>query len=285
MAIDNFIPEIWKAELETEFHAAQIVIPTVNGKVDGEIARGNTVKITGAFTPQIQDYKANGRVLQTQVLDDSGQDLLIDQEKAVSFYVDDIDRVQAAGSFDAYTVSAGLALAEDAESFLLGKTLTESKSLNVTGSSPVTVDTAEKARKALLTIRQYLNEQKLPTTQRYAVVNPAFASFLIDQLSDASYAGTDAELRNGVLGRIYGMTVLESPLLGDLTKPTVVGYHSAGIAFAGQIDTIRANPAHDRFATQVDMLRVYGGKVIRQDLVASFVSGGVTANPASAFLS
>ena len=33
-------------------------------------------------------------------------DLLIDQEKAFSFYVDDIDRVQAAGSFDAYTQAA-----------------------------------------------------------------------------------------------------------------------------------------------------------------------------------
>jgi hypothetical protein len=32
-------------------------------------------------------------------------------------------------------------------------------------------------------------------------------------------------------------------------------------------------------------LNVYGGKVIRQELTASFVSGGVTANPTSAFLS
>lgn len=285
MAIDNFIPEIWAAELETEFHAAAIVIPTVNGKYVGEIASGNKVKITGAFTPNIQDYKAAGRVLTTQVLDDSGQDLLIDQEKAVSFYVDDIDAVQAAGSFEDYTVASGQALMEDAESFLLGKMLTESHGLNITGASPVTIDDAAKARKALLDIRKYLNEQKIPTGNRYAVINPAFASFLIDQLSDASYAGGDGELRNGVVGRIYGMTVLESPLLGDLAKPTAVGYHTAGVAFAGQIDTIRANPAHDRFATQVDLLRVYGGKVIRQNLVASYVSGGVAQNAASTFLS
>lgn len=285
MAIDNFIPEIWSASVETEFHAAQIVIPTVNGKYDGEIARGNTVKITGAVTPTIVDYKAAGRVINPEELDDDGQDLLIDQEKAFSFNVDDIDRVQAAGSMEDWTVSAGQALAEDAEDFLLGKMLTESFGLNITGSAPVTIDSAEKARKALLDIRKYLNEQKLPMTQRYAVINPAFASFLIDQLSDASYAGGDNELRNGFVGRIYGMDVLESPLLGDLAKPTAVGYHANGVAFAGQINSVESLRNTTKFADIVRGLNVYGGKVIRQNLVASYVSGGVAQNAASTFLS
>lgn len=285
MAINNFIPEIWAPELQLEFHANQIIIPTVNGKYDGEVARGNTVKITGAVTPSIIDYKAAGRVINPEDLDDDGIDLLIDQEKAFGFNVDDVDRVQAAGSFEDYTASAGRALAEDAEDYVAGLLLSQSFGLNITGSSPVTIDSADKARKALLDIRKYLNQQKLPMSQRYAVVNPAFASFLIDQLSDASYAGGDGELRNGVIGRIYGMDVLESPLLGNQSLPTAVGYHSAGVAFASQINEVEALRNPTKFADIVRGLNVYGAKVIRQNLVASYVSGGVAQNPISTFLS
>lgn len=285
MAVTNFIPEIWAAALETEFKASQIVIPTIAGKYDGEATRGNTVKITGAVTPSIVDYKNAGRVITAEALDDDGQDLLIDQEKAFSFVVDDIDTVQAAGSLDAYTTSAGAALAEDAESFVLGKLLTESLSLNVTGNSPVTIDNAAKAKSAILSIRTKLNQNKIPTGNRFVVVNPAFASFLIDGLSDVSIAGGNDELRNGFIGRLYGFDVLESPLLGDETKPTAVGYHTNGVAFVNQIDAVEALRHQTKFADIVRGLNVYGGKVIRQELTASFVSGGVTANPTSTFLS
>jgi hypothetical protein len=285
MAIDNFIPEIWAAQLETEFLASQIVIPTVSTKFQGDATRGNTVKITGAVTPTIVDYKDAGRSITAEALDDDGQDLSIDQEKAFSFLVDDIDVVQSAGSLGDYTTAAGQALAEDAESFLLNKMLTESVSLNVTGSSPVTIDSADKARAAILKVRTDLNKKKIPTGNRFAVVNPVFASFLIDGLSDVSIAGGNDELRNGFIGRLYGFDILESPLLGDGEKPTVVGYHSAGVAFVGQMDRLEALRHQTKFSDIVRGLSVYGGKVFRQELTASFVSGGVTANPISPFLS
>lgn len=285
MAIDNFIPEIWAAQLETEFLASQIVIPTVSTKFQGDATRGNTVKITGAVTPTVVDYKAAGRNITAEDLEDDGQDLLIDQEKAFSFLVDDIDVVQAAGSMGDYTTVAGQALAEDAESHLLGKMLDQSFSLNVTGESPVTIDDADKARAAVLSIRTELNKKKIPSGNRFMVVNPVFASFLIDGLSDVSIAGGNDELRNGFIGRLYGFDILESPLLGDSEKPTAVGYHSAGVAYVGQVNSLEALRHQTKFSDIVRGLTVYGCKVFRQELTASFVSGGVTANPISPFLS
>lgn len=285
MAVDNFIPEIWAPELELEFHAAQIIIPTTNREYEGQVSSGNKVKITGAQTPSIIDYKAAGRVINPEDLNDDGIDLLIDQEKAFGFNVDDVNRAQAAGSLDGYTTAAGQALAEDAERYVAGLLLSQSRGLNITGSSPVTVDTPAKARTALLAIRTYLNQQKLPQSQRFAAVNPAFASLLIDQLSDASYAGGDTELRNGVIGRIYGMTVLESPILGNQALPTAVGYHSMGVAFASQITEVEALRNPNKFADIVRGLNVYGARVIRQNLVASYVSGGVSQNAVNTFLS
>jgi len=70
---------------------------------------------------QVKDYKAAGRTTSADEVSDTGVELLIDQEKNFDFYVDDIDRAQAAGSLEAYTQSAAEALAEDADKFILAQ--------------------------------------------------------------------------------------------------------------------------------------------------------------------
>jgi hypothetical protein len=284
MAIDNFIPEIWSAAVETEFLAAQVVIPTVNGKYDGEATRGNTVKITGAVTPTITDYSST-RTVTAEAMNDDGQDLAIDQEEAFAFIVDDIDRVQAAGTMEDWTASAGRALAESAEDYLLGKFLTESWTLNVTGASPLTIDSYDDAKDAALKVRTFLNNKKIPTGDRFLVVNPAFSEYLIDGLSESSLQSAENELRNGQIARVWGFNVLESPLLGDQSKPTCVGYHTASAAYVGQIAQTEAIRHQTKFADIVRGLNVYGAKVTRQVAIGSFVSGGVSQNAFSSFLS
>lgn len=284
MAIDNFIADIWSASVETEFLASQVVIPTINGKYDGEATRGNTVKITGAVTPTISDY-ASTRTITAEAMADDGIDLNIDQEDAFSFYVDDIDRVQAAGSMEDWTGAAGRALAEEAESYVLGLMLSQSWTLNVTGASPTTVSSYATAKAAALKIRTFLNNKKIPNDNRFLVVNPAFSEYLVDGLSDAALAGGSSELRNGAIARVWGFTVLESPLLGTQSTPTAVGYHRDSAAFVGQIAETEALRHQTKFADIVRGLNVYGAKVIRQQAIGSHVSGGTTQNAFSSFLS
>lgn len=284
MAIDNFIPQLWSDAVETEFLASQIVIPTVNGKYTGEIARGNTVKITGAVTPTITDYSAT-RTITAEAIADDGQDLAIDQEDAWSIILDDIDRVQAAGDLMDWAESAGRALAEEAESFMIGKLKTESWSLNVTGDSPLTIDSYADAKAALLATREHLTKKKIPTGNRFAVVNPEFASYLLDGLSDVSVAGGGDELRNGFVARMYGFTILESPLVGESGKPTILAYHSNTVAYVNQLQQTEALRHQTKFGDIVRGLNVYGGKVTRQVGAASFISGGASQNAFSSFLS
>lgn len=288
MAIDNFIPDIWRAEMEVAYFANQVAIPTIegNGQIpDADIRVGNTVKITGAVTPTIVDYAGASRSITAEALADDGIDVNIDQEKAFSFIVDDIDKRQAAGSMEAYTTSAGRALAEDAEQYLLNKFLSESWTLNVTGASPTTVSSYATAKAAALKIRTFLNNKKIPTGDRFLVVNPAFSEYLVDGLSDVALAGGGEELRNGQIARVWGFTVLESPLLGDQTKPTAVGYHRSAAGFAGQITETEALRHQTKFADIVRGLNVYGAKVVRQRAIGSHVSGGTTQNAFSSFLS
>lgn len=269
MAIDNFIPELWSAGVNTAFQSAQIVIPTLNTQYTGEAARGNTVHIIGAVTPTITDYAAAGRSITAEALSDTSVDLLIDQESAFAFKVDDVDRAQAAGSFDAWTTAAGAALAEEAEAYVLAQMLSGAGSdLSPTGA----VDTADEALAVLRAIRTQMSKNKIPAANRFVAVNPAMADLLIGKLSDAAAAGTDAELRNGVVGNLYGLTVLETPLFVEEDKAVAVGYHSATVAFVSQIEETESLRSQTSFADIVRGLNVYGSKVVRPEAVVKVVS-------------
>jgi hypothetical protein len=271
MAISNFIPEIWSAGVTTSFQAAQIVIPTLNTQYTGEARRGNTVHIIGAVTPTIVDYADAGRTIDAEALTDSKVDLLIDQEKAFSFKVDDVDKAQAAGSFDAWTRAAGGALAEDAEAYALAQMLAGAGNNLNTGGSAVVIDTGDEALAALRAIRTQLTKNKVPASGRFVAVNPAFADLIVAGLGTNASGLGESELRNGAVARIYGMTVLETPMFAEAVKPVAVGYHEATVGFVSQIDETESLRDPASFSDIVRGLHVYGAKVVRSAGVVKYL--------------
>jgi len=269
MAVTNFIPTIWSSAILENFKTAQAIIPTLNMQYEGEVAPGNIVKITGITTPSIQDY-ATSRTLTIDALSDSTQSLAINQEKAFSFKVDDVDRVQAAGSFEPVTADAGRALAEDAESYVLGIMKTNGTSA---GTSAIT--TPAHAFAAVVAIRQALGKAKVPASQRYLAVSPEFASLLLaegSKLTSADSAGGTGELRNGVLGNLLGFTVIEHPLLTHTSnRPAAIGYHGPSVAYVGQIAKTEGGRMELAFADYIRSLNVYGSKVLRATAVQTFL--------------
>ena len=268
MAIDNFIPEVWAAGVTQSFIANQQVIPTLNTQFTGTATRGNTVHIINATTPTIVDYADAGRTISAEALADTEVQLLINQEKAFSVNVDDVDRVQAAGEFNAWTEAAGRALAEDAETYVIAQMLAGATDGN---SGSVVVDTAAEAKAAVRAIRKSLTEAKVPSANRNIVVNPDFADLLLQDLSDVSVAGGSSELRNGQILRLYGMDVFESPLVGEAT-PTAIGYHQDMVAFVSQLDNLESLRNPTKFADIVRGLNVYGAKVVKSEAVVKYVS-------------
>lgn len=269
MTVNNFIPTMWSGAILESFKAAQSIIPTLNKQYEGEIAAGNTVKITGITTPAIQDYSAN-RTLTIDALSDSTQSLLINQEKAISFKVDDIDRVQAAGSFEPVTADAGLALAEDAEAYVLSQL-----KANGTSAGTSAITTASHAFAAIGAIRQALSKAKVPASQRYLAVSPEFASLLLaegSKLTSAADSGSAGEIRNGVIGSVLGFTVIEHPLLTHTAnRPAAIGYHGPSVAYAGQLSKTEGGRMELAFADYVRSLNVYGSKVLRATAVQTFL--------------
>jgi|TARA_R110000796_G_scaffold130721_3_gene246396 hypothetical protein len=267
MAIDNFIPEIWSAGVTQSFISNQVVIPTLNTQYSGDATRGNTVHIINATTPTIVDYAAAGRSITAEALADTEVQLLLNQEKAFSVNVDDVDKVQAAGTFNAWTDAAGKALAEDAETYLLAQMLAGATDGNGGG---VVVDTAAEAKAAVLSIRTTLTSAKVPSGNRFIVVTPDFADLLLQGLSDVAAAGASNELRNGQITSLYGMQVLESPLLGS--DVSAVGYHGDTVAFVNQIQSLEALRSQTSFSDIVRGLSVYGASVIKAAGVVKYVS-------------
>lgn len=268
MAIDNFIPEVWAAGVTQSFIANQVVIPTLNTQYSGEATRGNTVHIINATTPTITDYAAAGRSITAEALADTEVQLLINQEKAFSVNVDDVDRVQAAGEFNAWTEAAGRALAEDAEEYVLTQMFAGASDAN-TGS--VVVDTAAEAKTAIREIRKTMATNKVPANGRFVVVNPEFADLLLQDLSDVSVAGSSSELRDGAILRLYGMDVIESPLTGQ-SDPAAIGYHQDMVAFVNQVENVESLRNPTKFADIVRGLNVYGAKVVKSEAVVKYVS-------------
>jgi hypothetical protein len=268
MPVTNFIPTVWSAAILENLRVAQVIIPTLNRQYEGEVAAGNIVKITGITNPSVQNY-ATSRSLTIDGLNDSTQSLLVDQEKAISFKVDDVDRVQAAGSFEPVTADAGRALAEDAESYILGIMKTNGTSA---GTSAIT--TPALAFAAVVALRQALSKAKVPASQRYLVVSPEFASLLLAEGSKLTSADatTAGELRNGVVGNLLGFTVIEHPLLTHTSnRPAAIAYHGPSVGFVGQIAKTESGRMELAFADYIRSLNVYGAKILRPAAVQTFL--------------
>lgn len=274
MAITGFIPEVWNAQLLLDFREQAAAAALVNRTYEGDARVGNTVHITSVVDVAIKDYAAAGRTTSPDAVTDDPQSLLIDQEKNFDFLIDDIDRAQAAGSMDAYTQSAGLGLAEDADQFLLnlaaaGGTTT----INGGGTAPAS---GNDAFDVLRDLRKALNKLHVPLSQRVAFVNAEFASLLVgadSKLTEVDTSGDSSGLRDGTLGRLLGFRIVESENLPITASAQVVAFHQPSVAFVSQVNDTEAMRDTDSFSDRLRGLHVYGGKVIRPDGVASYIVG------------
>ena len=269
MAIANFQPTVWSAAILERFNTANILIPALNHEYEGVLAAGNAVKVTGVNTPAIVDYAAASRVITPAALTDTTQSLLINQEKAFSFIVDDVDRVQSAGSFEPVTRDAGAALAEDAEATVIAALKAQGTSAGVAA-----ITTPDLAYAAVVAIRQALVKANVPNSGRVLAVSPEFASLLLgstSKLTSFDPAGDDA-LRNGVIGRLLGFTVVEHPqLTHTANRPAAIGLHAGSVGYVGQIGKLEAGRMENKFADYVRGLNVFGTKVLRPTAVQTYL--------------
>lgn len=214
MAITNFQPEIWAAELLSVLSKSLVYggSNVVNRNYEGEVANaGDTVHITSISDPSIGTYTKDTDIT-VQVLTDAERALLIDQQKYFAFEVDDIDLRQvknSGGLMSEAAARAGFGLADTADQFLAGKmAAAASNSLGVVDATTVT----NVYDKLIVPAGVKLNQNNVPQQGRFLIVDPAsYGQLLLDsRFIKVNEAGTSEALRNGVVGQAGGFTIAMS---------------------------------------------------------------------------
>ena len=215
MAINYFVPEVWSATLLSVLEKSLVYAgaPVVNRNYEGEInAFGDTVHIVAVADPSIVPYSKDTD-LAIQVLSDTEQQLVIDQARAFAFEIDDIDYRQArsGGALMAEAAQrAAFGLGDVTDQYVAGKmVLSAGNTLGVVDASATATNVYDKL---IVPAAVKLDQANVPTAGRFMVVDPAtYGKLLLDsRFVKANEAGTQAGLRNGIVGEAAGFVILKS---------------------------------------------------------------------------
>ncbi len=279
MAITNFQPEIWAAQLLVSLKKTLIAAGpgVVNRNYEGQIANsGDTVRITSISRPTVASYTKDSTTITPETLTDANRSLLIDQAKYFAFEVDDIDRRQTANGgalMDEAATEAAYALADVADQYVLGL-YSGVDSANAIGTTSIT--TAALAVSNLIALKVKLDNANVPTQGRYVIVPPWYHGLLLgsDLFVRVDASGNDTALRNGIVGRAFGFDVLVSNNCINVTSDDYIvqaGYPGA-ISFAEQIAKVEAYRPESAFSDALKGLHLYGAKLVRPTGIATLTA-------------
>jgi P22 coat protein - gene protein 5 len=279
MAIVNFIPEIWSAQLLTSLKKSLVFAgpSTVNRSYEGEIAQaGDTVHITSISRPTVAAYVKNSTVITPEVLTDADRTLLIDQANYFAFEIDDVDMRQAKNGGALMTEAAdesAYAIANVVDLYVAGL-YTGADAANKI--STYQCNTAALAVTGLVNLKVKLDIANVPQQGRYVIVPPWYLGLLLqsDTFVRFDASGSTEALRNGIVGRAFGFDVFLSNNVTVVTGDDYLvsaGYTGA-ITFATAINKVEAYRPQSAFADAIKGLNLFGAKLVRPTGIATLTA-------------
>lgn len=264
MAITSFIPKLWAARLLQAYERKLVFGRLVNRNYEGEIRKqGDTVHINTLSDITVKTYTPNTEIEDPEQLSTEDQTLVIDHGTYYNFYVDDVDKVQAAGDLMSTAMTnAANRLAEDAENYIITKVLAEG---NIKKSGAVTKDNIWET---IVAIKTAMDEANVPLSDRNLVVPPSVEGLLL--LDNRFVQGSKGEnrLEDGAVARAAGFTIHVSNAPGMASK--IVAFNRDSMTFANQLTETIAYKPEKRFADAVKGLSLCGAKVTRPDAVVVY---------------
>lgn len=282
MSIQNFIPEVWAAQLLTSLKKALVYAGpgVVNRDYEGEIAnQGDTVRIVSISRPTVQTYVKGVTTINPEQLTDAQRALVIDQAKYFAFEVDDIDMRQARDGgalMDEAAQEAAYALRDVADQYVESLS-TGADAANALGTISVPAATPTAAYDSILVpLKVALDVANVPTEGRYVVVPPWLHGRLLrdDRFVKVDASGTAEGLRNGQVGRAAGFDILVSNNAPKVTGDDwrVLAGHPMAISYAEQINKVEAYRPEDSFSDALKGLHLYGAKLVRPSAIATAIA-------------
>lgn len=220
------------ASLNVGLLARSLVLPSTVLRVNaGEMSGPNgetiTVRVPAVGTARTQATRS--ATITYDDITETGVDVSIDHYyhgKLVSDEEMSFDVENFGAQISAIQVEAVARKAEDALATVMNGLASED-TFALSASDADTEDT-------ILAARETLSEANVPSADRFLAVSPQIATRLlsVDKFVKVNEAGSSDALRNAVIGRLYGFTIVES---NALTAGTAVAYHRSSFVFANKV--------------------------------------------------
>jgi hypothetical protein len=280
----TFIPTVWAARLLTALDRSLVYGQpgVVNRDYEGEIREaGNSVKVASIGDVTVNDYTKDSDILDPEILTDSDQTMLIDQQKYFNFYIDSVDRAQQnVNTLDEAMRRAAYKLNDAADSFIATTMDAAILSGNKIGSTTTPeVPTKDTAYEYLVDLSVLLDEGNTPIHGRFVIVPAWFHGLLLKDdrfVRSGTFRGDD-RLQNGEVGEAAGFMVLKSNNVQNTTgtKYKIIAGHHIATSYAEQIVDVQTFKPEKRFGDAVKGLHVYGAKVLRPSSLAELIANRV----------
>lgn len=272
-----FKTEVFSQKLIMNLDKINVMMPLVNRDWEGELAKlGDTVHVRTLGAVTLSAYSKTTPI-NYQDLAPAKEPMVIDDAQYFAFQVDDVDLNQnAMNALDLYSQRAAVAINDKIEAKLLSNYADAHANNRITGASNAAIALdASNIYGYFVDARKALTKQSVPTTGRWAVIDPDTEALILKsdyfaksgtEASDKAKAeGNVGGGRPGFLGRIAGFDVFVSNSVPVASGAKYIQFgDNYAIAYAAQINEIERLRLESQFATAVRGLLLHDTKVFSE---------------------
>ena len=267
MSVAVFKPTLWSTKIQNALETLTGLRTHCDYEFEKELIKaGNKLKITGSVAPTIGTY-VPGTDIDIENVDGNDQELVIDQFKYFARYFDNVDKAQSIpGVLENDSKECARYLHEEGDKYVASilkagvddGTIAKSATA-ITPSKTNVVGAVEDGLVAL-----YEKNVK-PTDELYGEFSPKFYSMLRQSLTEVLTNNVELA-KKGAVGKYNNVMVCIENLL-PITENVKYNFirTSKAVAFAGQIDQVKAVEKEKGFGDIVKGLYVFGAKVVRPE--------------------
>ena len=270
MSVAVFKPTIWSTKIQNALDMLTGLRTHCDYEFEKDLVKmGNKLKIPGSVAPTIGTY-VPGTDITIENVDGNDQELVIDQFKYFARYFDNVDKAQSIpGVLENDAKESAKYLHWEGDKYVASVMKAEIEKNNSTvkkstAFTPTKANVVEKVEEGLVAL--YENNVN-PKEDLYGEFSPRMYSFLRQSLTEVLTNNVDLA-KKGAVGKYNNIMVCIENLL-PLTDDSATRYNiirtSKAVAFAGQIDTVKAVEKEKGFGDIVKGLYVYGAKVVRPE--------------------